>query len=139
MTRQTDTDWIREGALVAVYTTSQGKPASVRITTVERITATQIVVKGHTSTKFRRSTLEPVGTQDAWATRAVALLPVDDPKVIAARAVIRVRNLQRTIAEYVRTNDLDGALAVLTQIEQAAADTRTWINALTAQDATEGE
>lgn len=130
MIRQTDTDWIREDAQVAVVVFDLGKPTSVRVTTVERLTATQIVLKG-SPTKFRRNTLEPIGDRSgAWSTQTRALLPVNDPKVIAARTVIRVRNLQRTIAGYGTPNDIDSALAVLAQIEQAAADTRARIDAL---------
>jgi hypothetical protein len=59
------------------------------------------------------------------------LLPLDDQRVIDARAATRIRNLAATIQPKLdRAETLDDALQVLTWVEAAVADTRARVEAL---------
>jgi hypothetical protein len=129
MARQTDTDWIIEGAQVAVYSTGH-RGTRVRFCKVERLTKTQIVMAD--GIRYRRDTLRPVGdSASEWRTETTELLPVTDPRVIDARAAARMRNLAATIQPKLgQVTTLDQALEALTQIEIAVADTRRRVEAL---------
>lgn len=93
-------DWIYEGAEVAQYI-SVGDVTT--LTTVERLTATQIVLAN--GRRYRKDYLRrEVGDKDAWRTRV--LLPVTDQRVRRALA-------RGTMSELV--HDLDQLLRVRSQ------------------------
>jgi hypothetical protein len=88
----TDTGWIVEGAEVAKVT-SHGVRATVMVVTIERITATQVVLSS--GERYRRDTLRPVGKTDRGPYRE--LLPITHPKVINARVVGIAQAAKRNI------------------------------------------
>lgn len=135
MTRQTDTDWICEGAKVAVYTTGHAGDR-VQFDTVERLTGTQIVLAGR-SYRFRRDTLQPVGARGTWDTETAELIRPDDQRVIDLRARVRLRNLANLIgnAATAQKGGVADVLAALNQMEQAVAETRASVKALAARAA----
>lgn len=82
------TDWVTEGAQVAIYSVAYYMPR-VTLTTVERFTATQVVcVNG---ARFRRDTGSSVGEGRA------ELRPVDDPQVRNVYARQRLSDLRHHI------------------------------------------
>lgn len=137
MTTPADTDWIREGGRAAVYTSDTGKFVSVRLVTIKRLTATQILLEDQT--KWRRNTLRRVGDSDqsGWSTRKTELIAPDDQRVRDGHAIVYASNLRHTIAGYAKPTDIETALTLLDHIEQAAADTRRRIEALAAKSTKE--
>jgi hypothetical protein len=74
----TDTGWIHEGAQVAEYS-SHIMRANARITTIERLTKTQIVLAN--GVRYNRTTMRPVGDTSYRS----ELIPADDPRVTAVQ------------------------------------------------------
>lgn len=114
-----DTDWITEGARVAEYSSS----GWIGLTTVERLTATQVVcANGH---RFRRDTGHLVG--DHYRSE---LLPLNDPRVRDAAAADVLNALGYTVDKMCRDHrsGAAGVLTTLTEIERVVADARAAIN-----------
>lgn len=124
MTHQTDTDWIREGAEVVEYTQSI-MSASVTLTTITKLTKTQIVLAN--GARYDRKRLRPVG-DTAYRRK---LLSADDEQV---REVLAREQFQRmtAIVDGVLRDSGNGRidmLPALDKIEQAVADARAAIDA----------
>ena len=86
------TDWPKTGDKVAVCDTGRlGTSMRVTVTTVARLTATQIVLDNH-PTRFRRDNLREVGAHYGGV-----LLPLDDNRVIQARARARFNTARADI------------------------------------------
>ena len=121
MTRQSDTDWIREGARVAVV--SNGPHGmSVHADVITSVTQRHVVTSKNG--KFQLDGLRPVG-RGGYNPTDVQMLPPSDPRVADALACIRTRNLGGTVRKLTDgfTGDVAGALAVLAEIEKAVAST----------------
>lgn len=120
------TDWIVDGVPIAEYTYGRG----ANVTTVDRLTATQIVLaNGH---RYNRSTLQQTGkaTRNAWST-LTELLPVDDWRVqdaVArdelAKVGYAVDGARRQIGSRSGVADV---LAALDTIDRAVAQARAAI------------
>lgn len=130
----TDRSWVAKNAQVAVYTTDTHAPAAVQRRTIARLTDTLVILDD--DSRWRRDTLKPSGRKrDTWSTTSSELLPLDDPRVAAARAGTALRNLGRTVEPWLagkrtQVDDPAAALALLDQVAQAIADTRTRITRL---------
>lgn len=138
MTRQTDTDWIVEGAKVALYIHGYDRD-SVRIATVERLTKTQIVLPE--DRRFRREDLVEIGQRGTWDPQAAELMRVDDPRVIDVRAGQRIRGLVAAVerATTGRIVTLATARTALAAIEAEIYTTRTALDRLASMRQTDGK
>ena len=118
-----DTDWITEGARVAEYDRGH-YGATARLTTVERFTATQIVLAN--GNRYRRDTLRRVG--DHYGSE---LLAVDDRRVVDTLVLERLRSAFYEIGKLLRSVSVRGgveaALATLAEIERVVTEARTAI------------
>lgn len=103
-------DWVAVGAKVAVNETGHWRD-SVRIHTVERLTATQIVLDN--GTRVDRATLYVRG-------KGGRLLALTDPTVTRARARRQIGELRHDLDTLLRdfNSDADAAVAL---VERAAA------------------
>ncbi len=122
-----DTDWITEGAEVAILTGGFAGDV-VNFTTIERLTATQIVLAS--GSRYNRKTMRQVGASSAW--RFDRLMPADDPRVIAAKTTKARRHAIQnvmTLAESLRNKDEDTQLALLDKLVNAARSARDAVNA----------
>ncbi|MFY1686540.1 hypothetical protein [Plantactinospora sp. WMMB782] len=118
----TETDWIVNGARIAVVVES-ARGDSVRFDTITGLTE-RYVTTGKCG-KFLRRNLCPVG-QGEYDPTIVRVLPPDDPYVALALARIRVRKVGRMADKAASGFRGDGAeaLAVLDEIEQAVRAAR---------------
>ncbi|MEU3452229.1 hypothetical protein ABZ671_01100 [Micromonospora sp. NPDC006766] len=129
-----DLNWATPGTRVAVLHTDAGRGTGVELRTVKHATATQVVLDNDTRWRVRDG--KQLGkTSDTWSTVGARVRRVDDPEVVATRAGIRLRNLGRTIGttltgKRTQVTDVDAALALLAEVEQAIAATRKRIEAL---------
>lgn len=124
-------DW-KPGQRVAVY--QHGAIEHVKLATVERLTATQVVLDN--GRRFRKDGSE-VGrsSRGVWSTTWTELRPVDDPQVWAARARQAVAQLVYRIGEKQRTLNGEGAtLALLDYIERETAAVRAAVVKLTPEE-----
>lgn len=126
-----DHPWITEGARVAEYKRNYSTNDSVTFTTIERLTATQIVLAN--GAKYRRDRLTPVGEKrDAWS-GGTELKRADDPSVRDVLVRVRLDRMFSSINEVRRkTGFQDSAgkvLEALAAVEQVVADTRRAIEA----------
>jgi hypothetical protein len=114
----TNTDWVAPGAKAAHYFTRSYTP-SVQLTTIERLTATQIITTG--GHRYRRDTLQLVGDNYGGE-----LLPVDAPQVRNAIARDELSSLRGTVERlcYDAGNDVESVLATLDEIAAAVAAAR---------------
>lgn len=129
MTRPTDTDWITEGATVAEYS-RRDVDARVAFTTVERLTATQIVCAN--GRRYRRDTGGIVGgdgrTELAHPSEARVV------NVVAAKTLSSLRfHVDQMCKDH--AGRAEAVLMTLTDIELAVAKARTAITKLTEPDA----
>jgi hypothetical protein len=124
----TTTNWAEKGATVAEYR-SYTNAAYVNFTTVNRVTATQVVCAS--GNRYRRDDsdtaavngLRPVGGGEDW------LLPPDHRSVVNAVAANTLAELRRTLNELLGgyRRDVDAALATLDEVAAAVAAARTTI------------
>jgi hypothetical protein len=129
MTRQTtDADWITEGAKVAEYT-RKGANARVSFTTVERLTATQIVCAN--GARYRRDTLGIVG-----GGRAELAHPAEQ-RVVHVVAAKELSSLRHRVDQMCKDHSgyPEAVLLTLADIEVAVAKVRTAITSLAEPDA----
>jgi hypothetical protein len=115
-------DWVQVGAKVAVLDRN-----TVSLTTVDRLTDTQIVLAS--GSRFSRRNGRRIG---ATAYEAALLLPLGDPLVRVARTrgqVLRVQSQVELLCKNV-TGDQVEALAILDEVEKAVAAARKRIAAL---------
>ncbi len=114
--------WIHEGAQVVLYR-HHFSGGSVRFTTVERLTATQIVLAD--GSRYRRDTLREVGRHY----EGPQLLAADDPKVVETIAANQLRDALHAVkaaAEKVRTDhDAETAATRLRDLAEAVAAAQT--------------
>lgn len=124
----TDTDWIREGAQVAVYRESFHGEGSYTTDTITKITKTQIVLTNNQ--RFRRDHLTLVGSSRYTAP---ILKPLNDPAIVQADAANQFRNVTRLADDLAREHrngrrkGVTEVLAMLDEIEQAVREARTAI------------
>lgn len=122
MTRQTDTDWIREGAPVAIYRDSYHGAGSYLTATITKLTKTQIVCDNNQ--RFNRERLTMLGNS-GWT--APVLKPLDAPEIVRVRNVERFREVTRLADELARDHRNGrrrDVLAMLDEIEQAVRAAR---------------
>lgn len=125
-------DW-QPGDRVAVLSGAPYGGHRVDVATVERVTATQVVLEGGTR-RFRRDDGREVGKQRQGGYGMVAeLRPLDDPQVRQLRAEQAVNGLVRRI-ERARDAHKREPLALLDVIEQETARTRVAVEKLTKED-----
>jgi len=116
-----DLNWVQVGAKVA----SMGH-TSLSITTVEKITATQIVLAN--GSRYSRNTGRKVG---ATAYDTHELLPVDHPRIRDRRIRAQIRQLGHKVDELcLGIKSSDEAASVLAEVEKAVAATRKRITEL---------
>jgi hypothetical protein len=112
----TTTDWAVPGAKAAIYG-GRGRTDNVAIVTIERLTATQIVIAG-VSARYRRDNLRQVG--DHYGSE---LLPANDPRVLAVHereAVDRAVRRAKAGADKIRfPKNRAEAVAMLTEASRA--------------------
>lgn len=115
-------DWVIEGARVADWG-GYGFSRSVSITTVVRLTATQIVCAN--GKRYRRDTLRGLG--DSYRSE---LLPLTDPQVVNDLGRQRLSSLRHEIDRLCAGvgRGVESVLVVLDQIEQAVAAARKAIS-----------
>lgn len=116
----TDTTWITEGVTVAEYG-YRDRTAQASFTTVERLTATQIVCAN--GNRYRRDSGLLVGAGRG------ELRPVDDRSVRDAVALATIERLRYPLDRLFR--DLQGneaaMLAILDRVDQLVAEARAMI------------
>ena len=117
------TDWVTVGARVAEYTNSS--PDSVRLATVARVTASQVVLDN--GSRYRRKDGREVGdsARGPWACRT-DLRPLDDSQVRQARVRQVVAAVEAKVERIVKEAkdikaDADSAWAALGRIELVVA------------------
>jgi hypothetical protein len=122
----TDPDWIQPGATVAEYR-SHIMSAHVDFTTVEKLTATQVVCAN--GSRYRRDDSDDAHRQGLRAVGSGRdiLLPSSHPDVLAAVAAAALRELRGQVDRMLRDfrGDATVALATLDEITAAVAATRT--------------
>lgn len=121
-----DHQWIVEGARVAEYKHNYSTNDSITLTTIERLTATQIVLAN--GNKYRRDRLTPVGEKrDAWSGRT-ELKPADDLAVRDVLIRVRLTRMFSNIDEIRKKTGFQDSsgkvLETLAAVEQVVADTR---------------
>lgn len=120
----TSIDWVVPGAKVAVVMSGVGYTApNIKVCEVQRLTATQVVLKGVTA-KFRRGDLTQLGERNAWSPSS-KIMKLDDPWVINMRLrqlvcsvpdrMKRLINFART-GNYASTTDLDDELGTMVEM-----------------------
>ena len=121
MTRQTDTDWITEGARVAELSINYSGGNNVRFATIDRVTKTQIVLDN--DRRYRLADLRPVGEKNSgWGGRR-ELRRADDPDVRDAVANQALSNMLHRIHEMGRKRSLRSTRAdVLAAMDEIAAE-----------------
>lgn len=121
-------DW-QPGDRVAVLSTAPYGGDRVDLATVERVTATQVVLEG--DRRFRRDDGREVGATRQGGYGVVAeLRPLDDPPVRQLRAEQAVTRLVRRIGAARDTHRRE-PLTALDVIEQEVARTRAAVEKLT--------
>lgn len=118
----------------AAELSSYAYESQVTLTTVERITATQIVLA--TGSRYRRDTGRQVGAQSAWE-RSTDLCRLDDPRVVTARVQAATRRLLRAVDQAARSGRLqtvDDCTALLSTVNEALTMTRKKIAKLIGQE-----
>lgn len=125
MTRQTDTDWIVEGAEVAEYNSRGYSGGTVRLTTIARLTATQIVLAN--GNRYNRERRRPVGD----SSYGKELLPAGDERVLETLSRDQFTEMSRTVEDILRAvrNGKKARLDALNEIETAVAEARAVIEA----------
>jgi hypothetical protein len=123
----TDTSWIAEGARVAEYT-QYAIDAHVTLTTIERLTATQIVLAN--GNRYNREKLRPVG-----GSGRTELLPATDSQVLGVLARRQIKLVGHVVHELTRNGAgrrVEEALSILDQIQVAVDEARRAIAAAVA-------
>lgn len=117
MASQTDTSWIVEGATVAEYDLRY-RENRASFTTIERLTATQIVCAN--GNRYRRDTLTQVGGGRGELRRT------DDPGVRNSVAGKTLSHLRFEVDNLCKDHrgGADAVLATLEQIEKAVREAR---------------
>lgn len=123
-------DWIVPGAQVAQYTRD-----TVTLTTVERLTATQIVLAN--GCRYRKDYLRrEVGDKDAWRSRQ--LLPATDGRVRRALAGNALGNLVHDLDRLLRLRSSTATpadlLALLDQARERLDSARATVEKLTREE-----
>lgn len=128
----TTEEWIKPGMEVAEYFPSRHTTARVNITTIERLTATQVVLAG-TNRRYRRESLRPVGRiGSSWEPQPY-LLRTDDEDVhnaLAAAAVgdaIYAIDLAKRAA---KVRNAEGAAKLLSELAGIVANAQEVVNGL---------
>lgn len=132
MAQHEDQDWIVPGAQVAQYV-SVGD--HVTLTTVERLTATQIVLAN--GSRYRKGYYRrEVGDKDGWRRRQ--LLPITDERVRRALASGAMSNLVSELDKLLRVRSTTATPAdLLAKLDEAAdriAAARATVQKLTKED-----
>ena len=129
-----DQDWITEGAAVAEYT-QHTVTAHVVLTTIERLTQTQVVLAN--GNRYNRRTLRQVGA-GSWD--RTELMPAGAREVRNSLAGKHLSHVAQRVHELAKGNrgGVDAVLSVLDQIEQAAQRARAAITAGAEPPAEEG-
>lgn len=132
----TTEEWIKPGVQVAEYFPSRHTIARVNITTVDRLTATQVVLAG-TNRRYRRESLRPVGRiGSSWEPQPY-LLRTDDEDVhnaLAAAAVgdaIYAIDLAKRAA---KVRNAEGAAKLLSELAGIIAAAQKAVNDLRAEE-----
>lgn len=124
MAEKTTPPWAVEGAAVAVYTTGRSS-ADVLLTTIDRLTATQVVCAN--GFKFYRDTSHPFGHGLAQVGNYYGsqLLPAEDEQVRAVLAQREFHELRVNIDAVFRAGAgrFDTMLAALDRIAKLVAAT----------------
>lgn len=125
----TDMDWAVPGAKAAIYSWrgGWGSEGTATLTTVERLTATQIVVKGaRGDLKFRRDNGRAVGSDHG------ELRPRTDVDVRRALAVAHKNHLNHEIDKAFRESQrgVTAALELCDEIQRLVVAARSRITAL---------
>lgn len=120
----TDRDWIVEGAQVAELDTSYYLP-QLKLTTIERLTPTQIVLAN--GARYNRDRLTPPGGQRGM--RAPDLYPADSPKVVAALRQRRVHQMFADLETQRKARNVSPADR-LAGVEALVAEARSHFDAL---------
>lgn len=116
-----DQDWIQPGVKVAEFNHRGFEPNIIAITTIERLTPTQIVLTN--GNRYNRAKLTRVG-DDPY--RSPKLVSTDDQSVRdaqARRALRKVTNTAHDLGRVVRGGE-DAVLVALDEIEQAVRAAR---------------
>lgn len=116
-----DTSWVEEGAACAEVDGQFGYD-SVRFTTIERLTATQVMCAS--GNRYRREDLGGVGSA-----RHLSLWPTDDQRVrniCAQQTIQNLRVLIDNLLRYAKRSEVD-SLAQLNEIERLLAEARATI------------
>ena len=121
--------WISVGEKVAEYSNYASRHGNVRVTTVERLTTTQVVLSNQN--RYRRSDLRQVGNLHDRR----ELAPLDDPGVRRALAHATLRGLLTKVGALVNGvgDDIDDVLATLAEIQAATIAARTRVSRLAGQ------
>lgn len=118
-------DWVKVGGKVGEEET-RGWSHSLGVTTVERLTDTQVVCAN--GNRYRRSDLHRVGTYGK-------LLPVTDRRIVESLAAKRVystrRAVDRVLGKCGDRSDVSEMLAALAESARLIAETRARIERLT--------
>lgn len=124
----TSTDWIVEGAEVAEYTRRDLAYGLVTLTTIERVTATQIVLAN--GRRYNRARLRPVGGDYSVELRSAA-----DPTVVGALAAKAACTLRASVDELFRNGRLTtgpDAQALMAAIQERVAAVQAELDQLLA-------
>lgn len=123
-------DWLTVGAQVAEYTC--GNIPRVNRVTVERLTATQVILAG--GKRYQLRTLRPVGEtrRSAWSP-FTELRPLTDSSVRDTLAEQTLRNLFHKVDTLTRetARGAAGVLATIEAVEKATAAARAAVENLT--------
>ena len=126
MTRQTDTDWIAEGAQVAEVVRSHNLGVSgVYPTTIDRIANTWIYLAN--GNRYNRKTLAPAkGNTGTGNAPSVELLPIDHPEVRRSLALEQLDKVAMVASRAYRSgaSSADDVLSALDEIERAVRAAR---------------
>ncbi len=112
MTTKPNTGWIQPGVPCALYHHSSNVEPGwrVKLHTIERITATQIVIDN--GVRFRRDNLKVVGSPYS----STRLLPLDDPRVRNDLAHGRIRDINAAMLRF--RDDRTAAAEVLAELRR---------------------
>jgi hypothetical protein len=120
-------DWAKVGGKVARFTNS--RPPKATIATVERITATLIVLDD--GSRWRKDG-RPLAKSGTWSQHSTYLLPVGDQLVRDARAYTVLRNTAAKVNEAANRADATraSALRTLDEIERLVQRARSVVEGI---------
>lgn len=115
------TDWPEVGMLVAEYRSGHAQDW-VGFTTIDRLTATQIVLSN--DRRYNRKTLRLVGQTGAWTQST--LERADSPRVVRTVTMQIIKGALHDIDRIARDNNIQG-MAILDEAERLIQNARTEI------------